>query len=1057
MAVVLEVLASYVQKMLMEMTRDEVQMLLGVTGEINKMDVKLKDLKNILTDADRRNITDHSVHGWVRELRDAMYEATDILDLCQLKAMGHASAHLDTGCFNPLLFCMRNPLHAHDIGRRIKKLNEKLDGIKERSAAFSFINLGSYEDRTRNVVSAHAARLETTGELDESTIVGEKIEEDTKSLVQMLTEEDHTNSESNKIRVFAIVGAGGIGKTTLAKKIFNDFIIKKEFTKKIWLSVNKDFNALELLRRAITEAGGNHQVAGGSKVALERTLKENLKGHRTLLVMDDVWNHQAWESVLETPLVNVLAEGSRVLVTTRHNMVARGMRAENPYHQVERLNPDDAWSLLKNQVTRNAGNDETEVGMLKDIGMGIIEKCDCLPLAIKVVGGLLRQKNRRPDDWEKVLNDSIWSVSNISEELNYAIYLSYDDLHPYLKQCFLHYSLLPRHEELGRRDIIGMWISEGFICGNSHELDELGMEYYNELIHRNLIEPDPKFIDHSVCNMHDVVRSFGQYVARDEALVAHAREIIDITSKLNTQKFLRLSLYNEGSESNNLDWSSLQAQESLRTLISIGNINIKPGDSMVSFSSLRTLFLYSVDCNVLIKSLHRLKHLRYLFMQRCAISMLPANIGKMKFLQFISVCDNASLVRLPDSIIELCQLRALYLEGTSINNIPRGFNVLSSLRRLNGFPAHMDGEWCSLQELGPLSELSLLGIINLENVSTSSFATTARLCEKLHLCSLLLSCTSRQGHIFREEKQRIKEVFDKLYPPPCLQYLDIEGYFGWKLPKWLMSAEGVTLRSLRIIILRDLPFCTELPDGLCLLPFLEQLQIIRATSITRIGLEFLQPNQHRRNSSHAPTVFARLHELQFHGMMSWEEWEWEEQVQAMPVLDYLQLQECKLRRVPPGLAFHARALRRLYVYTVEGLSFLENFVSLVDLQVFRSPDMERIRNLPKLQRLDIAECKKMRVLENLPALQELGLADHSMETLPGYLRNVNPRHLLLYCNLSLLTSIAAGASGSEWDKFRHIQQVKAYTYNDDDSIGRKRYVLYTRDPFSFETNIGHSA
>ncbi|CAO2145730.1 unnamed protein product [Urochloa humidicola] len=69
------VLASYLQNMLMEMPKDEVHMLLGVSGEIDKMGVKLGDLKNFLADADRRNITDLSVQAWVTELRDTMYDA----------------------------------------------------------------------------------------------------------------------------------------------------------------------------------------------------------------------------------------------------------------------------------------------------------------------------------------------------------------------------------------------------------------------------------------------------------------------------------------------------------------------------------------------------------------------------------------------------------------------------------------------------------------------------------------------------------------------------------------------------------------------------------------------------------------------------------------------------------------------------------------------------------------------------------------------------------------------------------------------------------------------
>ncbi|RLM69241.1 hypothetical protein C2845_PM17G02800 [Panicum miliaceum] len=162
-------------------------MLLGVPDEIDKMCTKLGDLKNSLADTDRRNITDQSVQAWVRELKGAMYEATDILDLCHLKSMERQPG-TDAGCFNPLLFCMRNPLHAHEISSRIKNLNKRLDGIKNRGTASDFINLGSYEDRNRMLASSHLSKRATSGELDGSCVVGEKIEVDTRNLVQMMTQ-----------------------------------------------------------------------------------------------------------------------------------------------------------------------------------------------------------------------------------------------------------------------------------------------------------------------------------------------------------------------------------------------------------------------------------------------------------------------------------------------------------------------------------------------------------------------------------------------------------------------------------------------------------------------------------------------------------------------------------------------------------------------------------------------------------------------------------------------------------------------------------------------------
>lgn len=200
MAVVLDALASYIQNMLTQMAKEEVDMLLGVSVEIDNLGAKLGDLKNFLADADRRNVTDRSVRAWVRELRDAMYDATDILDLCQLKALERgSSSSLATGCLNPLLFCMRNPVFAHDIGSRIKKLNKRLDAIKKNSATFSFINLGSYEDRGGKAETPSClANRETSAQLDRSSVVGEQIEVDTRKLVEMLTEDPGTTTATHE-------------------------------------------------------------------------------------------------------------------------------------------------------------------------------------------------------------------------------------------------------------------------------------------------------------------------------------------------------------------------------------------------------------------------------------------------------------------------------------------------------------------------------------------------------------------------------------------------------------------------------------------------------------------------------------------------------------------------------------------------------------------------------------------------------------------------------------------------------------------------------------------
>jgi hypothetical protein len=405
-----------------------------------------------------------------------------------------------------------------------------------------------------------------------------------------------------------------------------------------------------------------------------------------------------------------------------------------------------------------------------------------------------------------------------------------------------------------------MWISEGFIHGGSRDLEELGREYYDELIQRNLIEPRLKYVDQAVCNMHDVVRSFAQYVARDKALAAHNSKM-DGIGKVTSQMFIRLSLETKGPESNEFEWMSLQSQLSLRTLILVGHIKIKPGDSLDTFSSLRTLHIKDANVDALAKSLVQLKHLRYLSIVKTNISMLPENIGKMKLLQHINLYKCGSLMKLPGSIGQLRHLRFLNFVGTPIKNVPKGFNGLTNLRKLYGFPAHMDGHLSSMEELGPLSKLIDLGINGLENIPSSSFDRKTKLSEKFHLRYLSLSCTNKHGDgdpLLKEDKntsskgqQQIEEVFDELCPPHSLENLLIRGYFGRRLPSWMMSTTvDVPLGNLRTLMMEDLPCCTELPDSLCQLPcFLGVPTDSTCPTIKRVGPEFVQPHHHEHPSA----------------------------------------------------------------------------------------------------------------------------------------------------------------------------------------------------------------
>ena len=188
-------------------------------------------------------------------------------------------------------------------------------------------------------------------------------------------------------------------------------------------------------------------------------------------------------------------------------------------------------------------------------------------------------------------------------------------------------------------------------------------------------------------------------------------------------------------------------------------------------------------------------------------------------------------------------------------------------------------------------------------------------------------------------------------------------------------------------------------------------------------------------------------------MVRWEEWEWEceELLEAMPVLLELTLDNCRsLTRLPPGLSYHARALKMLNLSDVHWLSYLENLPCVVELSLKCCHSLKRITNLPSLQKLVISCCSRLSVLEAVPELRYLNLQSSGMRRLPRYLRGLNLTRLYLCCDLPLLCSMALGKSTYNWNKFCHIRRVEAHTHNGPNGIFT---VTYTRDPRYLETNI----
>jgi hypothetical protein len=691
-------------------------------------------------------------------------------------------------------------------------------------------------------------------------------------------------------------------------------------------------------------------------------------------------------------------------------------------------------------------NDECEVDRLKDIGMKIVNKCDGLPLAIKVLGGYLLNISRTRDAWINVCNHFAWSTPRINEDIHNAVILSYEELPSHLKQCFVFCSLFPKDIIIRSGEIVQLWIAEGYVDNMTPKIPEdLGLDYYRELISRNLLEPKKgTFLSEST--MHDVIRSFAQHITKDEGVLL-VSEGQNVNIAPSVSKLRHLSISNKA-----VQWDALQKHVSLRTLMLFRSTMAELQNICKSLSCLRVLYLDNVNLVELPDSICHLKHLRLLSLSSTSISLIPQVIGDLKFLQAIDLFGCKNITELPNSILKLRKLRLLNIGGTSITSVPRGFGNLNDMVILAGFPYCSDDtkDWCSLEELGPLSNLEILDIMGIEKTSSGSMAAGAKLHSKQHLTDLTLrfACTFRdngelEDTITEEEKEQIEEVLGNLCPPSCIEKLVIIRYFGNGLPRWIRTMSG--FECLRRLFLEGYACCKELPNGLGQLPSLEYFWVERAPCIQYIGHNLLLPPGRKGGA------FPKLTRLGFEGMLGWTEWDWEQHAPAMPLLEGFFIDNCKLERLPPGLAHHAGRLVYLDLRNSLHLVSVDNFPSLVELRTIHNPKLERISNCPSLQKIIIFSCPRLKLLEDLSSLQSIEWKDFDAVTLPEYLREAQLNKLTIYCCLSLLKLISLQGTAPEWGKIHQVQQLKAYAAcGPEKHVGLDGFIYYTKEPYSFE-------
>ncbi|KAH0715259.1 hypothetical protein KY284_008164 [Solanum tuberosum] len=877
-------------------------------AQLLKLKSTLLGLQAVLSDAENKQASDQSVSSWLNELRDAVESAENLIEQVNYEALRLKVEGKDQNLAGTLFKPWKMLLGDDFLGKIKNKLEEIIETLEVMEKQIGHLGLKKHFRSTKQETRTPSTSVE------ESDVFGRHKE--IKDLIDCLLSEDPSG---RNVTVVPIVGMGGAGKTTLAKVVYNHDRLKDHFGLKAWYCVSEAYDALRITKGLLQEIGSFDLKIDGNLNQLQVKLKESLKGKKFLIVLDDVWNenYNEWYD-----LRNLFVQGdmgSKIIVTTRKQDVAKTMCDEKMDLCAITLGPlprDDSWALFKRHSLKNGEHPE-----LEEVGKKIVENCKGLPLALKTLAGILRRKSK-VDEWTDILKNEIWKQQICLNDVIPALMLSYNDLSPDLKGCFAFCAIYPKDYQFCKDQVIYTWIANGLV-------DHLcsGNKIFEELRSRSLFErvPGSKWKPERFL-MHDLVNDLAQTVSSKLCIRLEENEGSD-----DMLKQCRHMSYSMGQEGEFEKLKPLSKSEQLRTLLPI-NISYSSHLSkrvlhniLPRLTCLRALSLSHYKIKELPNDLFiQLKLLRFLNLSWTHIEKLPDSVCVLYNLETLLLSHCVYLGELPLQMEKLINLCHLDISNTSFLKMPLHPSKLKCLHVLVGAKFLIGGHsGLRMEDLGEVHNLyGSLSVLELQNVVDKTQALKANLNGKKNVEKLSLEWS---GSSTADNSQTESAILDGLCPYTNIKELQITGYRGTRFSDWLADPSFRKLVELSLSNCKD---CDSLP-ALGQLPSLKFLSIRKMHGIIEVTGEFY-------GSSSSKKPFNSLEKLEFEDMGEWKQWHILG-IGEFPMLEKLSIKNCpKLMGKLP-----------------------ENLVSLKELRILETPLFEGMKQTVELY---IGDCNSLNYL-----------------------------------------------------------------------------------------------
>ncbi|KAJ0673127.1 putative P-loop containing nucleoside triphosphate hydrolase, leucine-rich repeat domain superfamily [Helianthus annuus] len=915
----------------------------NIHSELKQLGITLTQIQALLNDASHKETTHESVRLWLNSLQHLAYDIDDVLDDVATEAIHREltpESEASTSMVRKLIpTCCTNFSLSHRLTPKLDRITTQLQQLEKQKSDLGLI---VRDDKPK---SSSSRRNETS--LLESDVVGREGERE--KLINKLLQDEP--SKQNFI-IVPIVGMGGVGKTTLARILYNDTRVKGQFELMAWVCVSDEFDIFKI-SQTIYQSVAKESKQFTDTNQLQIALKEKLEGKRFLIVLDDVWNenYDDWENLVRP--FHSGSTGSRVIMTTRQQQLLKKIGFNHLDH-LERLSHEDALSLLALHAL-DVDNFDSHA-TLKPQAEGIVKKCGGLPLALKAIGRLIRTKTEE-EEWNDVLNNEIWNLES-ADEIVPALRLSYHDLSADLKRLFAYCSLFPRDFLFEKEELVLLWVAEGYlnepVANKSPEC--LGHECFEKLLSRSFFQRAPSGEPFFV--MHDLINDLATFVAGEYFLrFDNQMEMMEeALAKYRHMSFIR-EKYVAFQK-----FGAFEKARSLRTLLAV-YVGVDQDWNMFYLSNkvlvdllpqlplLRVLSLRRFSISEVPDPICSLKHLRYLNLSETRITKLPENVGNLYNLQTLIVFGCGGLTRLPKSFLKLKKLRHFDIRNTPLlEKLPLGIGELRNLQTLTKIIIGVDGEF-SITELKGLKNLhGEISIEGLNKVQSSMHAREANLLLKgINKLELKWDDGSIRETLEKEVLNELKPNSDKL------EMLVVECYKGIEFPNWVGDS---SFHPLVHVSLRGCKKCTSLPP-LGRLPSLKELLIQGMNEVKVISLEL---------SRTTDVTFPSLEILTFEDMSSWEVWSTNSEV-MFPCLHELQITKC-----PNLIDVSLKALPSLRVLKIDGCceSMLRSLVKVASsttkleigtiLGLTDEVWRDVIKNFGAVEELCIQDCDEIRYL-----------------------------------------------------------------------------------------------